>query len=242
MRHLTEEQIVLHCFGDAGNSQAIEQHLQVCDACRGKFAEVKALLQAIPVAPAPEPPAYLEEKLWLNLKDRLPERRASAWQGLFAPPKWAIVSAMAVLVISAFLAGRYWPHSNKSPKAPELVQVNPQRVVLVAVGDHLERSQMLLIELMNADAGDHAGLPGQQKLARDLLDDNRLYRRSAQQVGDAEVAHVLDELERVLIEIANAPSDPSATDLREIRNRIQSQDLVFKVQVVRSNVTREGEL
>jgi len=242
MKHLTEEQIVLHCFGDANNSQAIERHLKICAECRGEFEQVRGLLQEIPATPAPEPPAYLEQKVWLNLRDRLPRHRASVWRELFANSKWVITSVMAILVIAAFLAGRYWPRSHdETPKAAQLAQVNPQRVVLVAVGDHLERSQMLLIEIMNADASDRAGLPGQQKLARNLLDDNRLYRQSAQRVGDPEVARVLDELERVLVEIANAPSDSSQTDLREIRNRIQSQDLLFKVQVVRSNVTREGE-
>lgn len=241
MRHLTEEQIVLHCFGDAKNSQAIAQHLEICARCRGEFEQVKGLLQEIPAIQVPEPLAYLEQKLWLNLRDRLPERRSAAWQGLLTSSRWAIASTMVVLVIAAFLGGRYWPHHDETPRAPELAQVNPQRVVLVAVGDHLERSQMLLLELMNADSGDRADLPSQQKLARNLLDDNRLYRQSAQRVGDREVAHVLDELERVLVEIANAPSDPSAADLREIRSRIQSQDLLFKVQIVRSNVTRQGE-
>ena len=239
MKHLTEEQIVLHCYGDAGDDEEINRHLQACVDCRAEFEKVKALLAEIPPTEVPEPPEYLEQKIWLNLHDKLADE--PAWRRRFFPSKWAIAGAMAVLVIAAFLAGRFWPRAHDVNKAPELAQANPQRVVLVAVGDHLERSQMLLIELLNADSSDHADLPSQQKLARNLLDDNRLYRQSARRFGDPEVAHLLDELERVLAEIANAPSDPTATDLREIRSRIQSQDLLFKIQVVHSNVTRQGE-
>jgi hypothetical protein len=238
MKHLTQEQIVLHCYGDAGDGQVIEQHLQACPECRAEFEQVKALLQEIPAIQVPEPPEYLEQKLWLNLRDRLPDPASGTWRRLLAPSRWAIAGVMAVLVIVAFLAGRFWPRAHEGSKPPVLAQMNPQRVVLVAVGDHLERSQMLLIEIMNGDSKDPAGLSSQQELARNLLDDNRLYRQSAQRTGDPEVARVLDDLERVLVEIANAPPDLSATNVQEIRRRVQSQDLLFKIHVLGAKISR----
>jgi len=96
----------------------------------------------------------------------------------------------------------------------------------------------LLIELMNTDPKDPANLSSQQELARNLLDDNRLYRISAQQTGSPAVANLLDELERVLTEIANASPDNGAGEVRETRRRIQSQDLLFKIHVVGSSVAR----
>jgi hypothetical protein len=59
---------------------------------------------------------------------------------------------------------------------------------------------------------------------------------SAQQTGDPRIAHLLDQLGRVLVEIANAPSQVSDNDLRDIRARIQSDGLLFKVRVVGSEV------
>ena len=70
MKHLTEEQIVLHCYGDAKNGQAIDRHLDACSDCRAEFEEVKALLGEIHPTPVPEPPEYLEQKIWLNLRDK----------------------------------------------------------------------------------------------------------------------------------------------------------------------------
>ena len=70
---------------------------------------------------------------------------------------------------------------------------------------------MLLVEIMNAD--DKSVLDKSTEMqARDLLDTNRLYRVSAQQTGDPRIAHLLDQLGRVLVEIANAPSQVSTDD------------------------------
>lgn len=232
MKHLTEEQIVLHCYGDADNAEAIDLHLKACAECRSQFEDIRAILKEIPSAPVPEPPEYLEQKLWLNLRDKLPSQPSSGW------PRWAIAGVAIVLIVAAFLAGRFWPHPHEGQKPPEIAQVNPQRVVLLAVGDHLERSQMLLIEIMDGDSKDPHDLSSQQELARNLLDDNRLYRQSAQRTGNPEVARVLDDLERVLVEFANAPSDLSAANVREIRRRVQSQDLLFKIHVLGTKISR----
>jgi hypothetical protein len=240
MKHLTEEQIILHCYGDTPDGEAVDRHLTACPQCRAEFEEVKALLAEIPPTAVPDPPEYLEQKIWLNVRDKCQEPRTFVW-GQWLSSNWAIAGIITVLVIAAFLAGRFSQHSSGGQRPAQEAQISPERVVLVAVGDHLERSQMLLVELMHGDSKDSAEVSSEQKLARNLLEDNRLYRQSALRAGDPEVAHLLDQLERVLVEIANSPSDPSATDLHEIRSRIQSQDLLFKIHVVEFNVTRSGE-
>ena len=234
MKHLTEEQIVLHCYGDAEDGAAVEQHLQECPQCREEFGKVKALLAGIPVVEAPEPPAYLEQKVWLRVRDQAPDRKPIAWMS-----KWAWGAVMAVLLAAAFLAGRFWPHNIEMQKPMQTAaKANPERVLLVAVGDHLERSQMLLVEIMNSNEQGRIDLSDEQAHARDLLDSNRLYRLSAQRSGDPAVAHLLDELERVLAEIADGPSEMSPGELQQIRSRIQSQDLLFKIRVIGSKATK----
>src|SRR5437588_528461 len=116
MKHLTEEQIVLHCYADAPDVRMIEEHLEECAQCRGEFHKVKALLAEIPVVAPPEPPAYLEQKIWLKVRDQVPERRSSAWL-----PKWAMAAVMAVLVLAAFLAGRFWPRHTGVNQQPHSI-------------------------------------------------------------------------------------------------------------------------
>ena len=235
MNHLSEEQIVLHYYGDAEEASEIESHLTACSECRTEFARVQSMLKQIEPVEVPEPPASFEEKTWLNLHDRLPIK-GGIFRGLFGPQqKWALAGTMALLLVAAFLAGRFWPRPGQQI-VQQPAQVNPQRVVLVAVGDHLERSQMLLVEIMNADTKGPIDLSSEQAEARDLLDNNHLYRLSAQQAGDPQVARLLDQLGRVLAEIANGPAEVSPGDLQQVRHTIQSEGLLFKVRVVGSEV------
>ena len=58
-----------------------------------------------------------------------------------------------------------------------------------AVGEHLGRSEMMLMELSNTSAQSGAGkmidISAEQKRAEDLLEENRLYRQTALEQGDA---------------------------------------------------------
>jgi hypothetical protein len=84
-----------------------------------------------------------------------------------------------------------------------------------------------------------AGAPdssADQARASELVAANRLYRQSASQAGEASLASILDELERVLIEIANQPPDVTRGELREMRRRIDEEDLLFKIRVLSSQV------
>jgi hypothetical protein len=236
MNHLSEEQIVLHYYGDAEKASEVERHLAACAECRAEFARVQSMLQQIEPLEVPEPAAGFEEKAWLNLRDHLPEKGGFLRRLFGQQQKWALAGAMALLLAAAFLAGRFWPRPGQQIAQQPPSQVNPQRVVLVAVGDHLERSQMLLVEIMNADTKGPINFSNEQAEARELLDSNHLYRVSSQQAGDPQVAHLLDQLGRVLAEIANGPTEVSPEDLQQVRHTIQSEGLLFKVRVIGSEV------
>jgi hypothetical protein len=109
----------------------------------------------------------------------------------------------------------------------------------VTVGEHLERSQMLLVEIMSAEGKGATNLSTEQQQARDLLDANRLYRESAQRTGDPAITRTLDELERVLVEVANGPSEVTNQQLDNLRKQIESQGLLFKIRVIGSKVRQQ---
>ena len=55
MKHLGEEQIVLHYYGDAEDNAAVAQHISECPACRREFERVQAMLRQIEPIEVPEP-------------------------------------------------------------------------------------------------------------------------------------------------------------------------------------------
>src|SRR5579859_7014257 len=118
MKHLSEEQIVLHYYGDADDKAGVAQHLSACEDCSAEFDRVGSLLQQIQPVEVPEPAAGFEEKTWLNVRDRLPEKRSSVADFFSSPKQWALAGSMVALLIAASVAGRFWPHTNVSAPTP----------------------------------------------------------------------------------------------------------------------------
>jgi len=108
-------------------------------------------------------------------------------------------------------------------------------VVLLVLGDHLDRSERLLVELKHAEPSTEAPL---QAEARDLLSANRLYRESVKQ-DDPALASALDHLERVLIEVSNEPAGLSQAKLDELHKEMNTDGLLFEVRVLRSRVQED---
>jgi hypothetical protein len=243
MNHLDEQRLIEYANGDAAEASAIEQHLRECAACRGSYESLQRVLAAASGLPVPEPDAAYEARLWRGLRPQLEPRTSRLnWREWFSLRRLVPAGAIAALVLAAFLAGRYWPRPGVNQPSPETV-VTPQvreRILLVAVGDHLDRTQSVLIEISNAEPGggraSEVDISRQQQRAQDLLASNRLYRQTAQRTGDASVAGFLDELEPLLVEIANSPAKVSGADLEEIQRRIAARGLLLKVRVLSSNV------
>jgi hypothetical protein len=151
---------------------------------------------------------------------------------------------MAGLLVAAFLAGRFYPPPQQVKRPVPLVAYDPQageRILLVAVGDYLERSQMVLVELANANPKAPMDITSARERAADLVSESRLYRQTAAHTGNAAVASVLDDLDRVLLEISHAPSRLSPGELENLRQRLEAEGILFKIRVLGSNVRNQEE-
>ncbi len=152
---------------------------------------------------------------------------------------------MAALVLAAFIAGRMSkPRGPSTAVAVEQTKVR-ERILVMAVGEHLGRSEMVLVELANSGpetAGQkEVNISGEQRRAEDLLGENRLYRQTALEQGDTALAGVLDELERVLLDVAHSPQQVTPAQLEGIRQRIEARGILFKVRVVGKELQQREE-
>ena len=235
VKHLTEEQLVSHYYGDLGNPLEAVKHLESCEACRAHFAALDSDLSLMKVAMIPDRPDDYGRRIWQRLQPRLedkPVRSGSRW---FAFPQWKLAAAAVLLVVAGFVAGRFGP-GRQAPLPEPVSEAARSRILMATVADHLDQSQRALLELANESDAGAPDSSADQARAGDLVAANRLYRQSASQAGETSLASVLDELERVLIEIANQPPDVSHRELREIRRRIDEEDLLFKIRVLSSQV------
>jgi len=240
--HLSQEELVAYAFGDSAQPMTTAQHLESCAPCAAELATMRAVLNVVDSSALPVPErSHYAEQMWAAVKPRLETHGAEGWRAWLRPQRLVWAAGLAAIVLIAFFAGRM---TNAPAPAPQVANQNqpqqPERLARAAVADHLERSQMMLVELANANAGtDGLDISAEQDRARDLLQANRVYRQKAKRAGDPAVRSVLDELERVLVEIANSPSELSKQRLAELQRQIQDQDILFKVRVMNSNVRNQ---
>lgn len=243
MNHLTEEELILHYYGEEGDALAAEQHLDQCEACRGSYGSLQRVLNVVDSLPVPDCGPDYGAQVWKRIEKQIPARRRLSLP-VFAWRWAAAAAAFAALMVGAFYAGRQSQHS-PAGKPATLASADPQaheRILLVAVGDYLERSQTVLIELSNAHAKGPLDISAEQERAEDLVNENRLYRQTAAHTGNTAVASVLDDLDRVLLDITHAPSTISPGELEKLRQRLEADGILFKVRVMGSNVRSRNEM
>ena len=238
MTHLSDDDLVLLHYRDEAGPGA-EDHVAGCAECAERLA---ALGQTLALLPSPEAPERGEDygaRVWERLRPQLalPEPRPMvvAMRSRLLPRAASFLALAAALVL-AFLLGRRFP-DQPQPLSAEV----RERVLLVAVGEHLERSQMVLIELQHATGNGSVDIKSEREWAEQLVPANRLYRQAAVRAGEPGVASVLDDLERVLVEIAASPDQLPSASLEEIRQRIEAQGILFKVRVLGSQVRERGK-
>ena len=231
--HLAEDQLTLLYYGETGDRAATEVHLAECLACREAYQSLQRVLNSVDSFPVPDRGENYGQEVWARIAPRLPRR--SRWTAWLSPRRWAPLAGLAALILLAFLAGRYTRMRPGGTTTASASQVR-DRVLLVAVGDHLERSQMVLIEVANAAPGSEVDLTGEKLMAENLVDSNRLFRQTATATGETGVVSVLDDLERVLLDISHSPDTVSSVELKDLQERIQDQGLLFRVRVVGSQL------
>jgi hypothetical protein len=252
--HLNEDELVLHYYGEmsAGDDTRAAAHVRECGACHASYTKLQRVLAVVEAAPGPDIADDFERTVWARLQAGVPaarfvrggvepelgrERRGWISWFVLSPPRLAWIGAVLVLIAGAFFAGRVSrsdvPASGTQAASAASVR---EGVLLVDLRDHLDRSQMMLVELVSAGGDGEVNISAERARAEELVSDNRLYRQTAEATGNMALATVLDELERVLVELAASPDELSAVDLERVRERIESRGLLFKVRVLSSDI------
>ncbi len=225
MTHLSEEDLVLLYYNESGVAGNARAHLTECAVCRAAAESLAQTLDACDAWTPAEADAEFRRGVWARLAPQL-ERPP-----VLARRFWLTAAAVAALVIAAFFAGRGSLHP-APPITAALSETARERILSIALADHLDRAQLLLTEVANMNDADAARLASHRARARDLASEGRLLR----QVMSAENAPLLDEVGRFVLEVANAPGGADAAEIRSLKQRIDSESLLFKVRIIESNL------
>ena len=231
MTHPTDEDLLtFHWDGDRRTAA----HVADCALCAERLSNLRGVLRAAGGAPLPERGESYGRDVWARVAPRLPEGspRARAWGFGFRPI--TVAAAMAVLAAAGFLAGRLG--TPRPQGAAELAALR-QRVLFAELSEHLARSEAVLLELANAPQG-ATDVSAEQARLTELLPANRLYRQTARRAGQPAITGVLDELERLLLDVQHGPSRLTAGERDALARRIETDGVLFRLRVLASRIRR----
>ncbi|BDC51328.1 hypothetical protein F183_A36440 [Bryobacterales bacterium F-183] len=234
--------MILHYYGEPEAPATIDAHLNSCEDCMRRYEQLRRMLESVDTVRVPERGPLYGSEVWNRLRPQLPTRQKQK-APVMSWKSWAAVAAMLVVGVSGYYMGK---RANAVAPAAETAATDPfergrQRVLMVALTDHFEKSRMILAELSNADPGSQGSrgavdISYERDEASDLLESNRLYRQAALQQGDTQAASLLDDLERTLVELAHSPDQVGTDEFEALQQRIQDRGLVFKVRIFTSRM------
>lgn len=283
MTHYTDDDLVLHYYGDPEVPRGTDRHLADCAECAGRYRQLADSLDALVFPAAPELGDRYGLELWHRLEPQLPDR-TPFWRAFWTavrpgtgalsslsaphggPPRaarqerpsasheapldrrgaagfgWlrplALAAGAVILLVVGFTAGRLQEAPADAPQlAGEISDEARRRLLLLSVADHLEASERVLTDIMNT-AGAH-DISAEQMWAADLVSASRFYRQDAVASDERQVAGVLEELERALLDIVHSPSHVTEEELAEVHRRVDSAALLFKVRVMSDQLRRQ---
>lgn len=230
MNHPSEEQLVNAYYE---TDKKLQAHLHECSECRAMFDRLREHLDSLRDYQVPERGSSYGAEVWSRLLPHLPSpRKPRIWlRG------WTLAPGLAALLVITFVAGML---TQRRVQTTDTTGTARERLLVIAMTRHLERSQIVLAEIANGSATT-VDLADERERARDLLNDNRLLRQSAVRYHDTADASLLDELERVLLDVANSPVDMTAADFEALQSRIENEGLLFKVRITTSDLRFRGQ-
>ncbi len=117
------------------------------------------------------------------------------------------------------------------PDSPERVRSGDAETMTAM---HFDKSETLLRSFRNLrlnEPGSAAEVSYERSRAQQLVYQNMMLRREADQRGDIQVASLLENLEPILLDISNLPDIPDKDAVRVIRERVERKNIVALLRV-----------
>lgn len=236
------DRLTLYLAGELepGEQAALEKTLSEDPELRHRLEGLEATVELARSAIPVEPDGAYWESFWSRLQPKLKKPERSFKLGELLLPKHGLGIGLALGgIAAAFVATVMILHQVAVPQE-EIPTVSTTTVRIPrtegffqrAAEQHLERTGLLLREMVNA-AGN--GFPTVEKLLDDrrrgekLLGENRSLRQAAVVNKNERLAALLDELELVLMDIANLDPAVAKEALKSLQSRIEKKNLLVRM-------------
>lgn len=249
VRDLFEE----YLFNELNNEETekMDKHMKECDKCRSLFDEERALQRLTKKVKRPEPAPEFWDEYWVRLKDRMeredilkkeiPETEKREFQLIQWIPRWVFQGAAALILITIGLVmGKVIFSPSSNPIQNGMVQNNSsdlsQNAALVKnTRDYIDQSRVMLLGVMNYDSRTEdpsaLNLSYQQKVSRELVTRAGFIKNELDESRQRRLYELIEDLEVILMQIANLDADPNGSEIRMIQDGVSSRGILFKIRM-----------
>ncbi len=251
----------LHKETSPENSRKLESHLASCQSCAEELEELKSFMD-VSVSCTTEPCNERNQEYWnnfafdverkiqtLEIKSTADGQKSPLWakiNSFFIFHKRQTIAYSSVLVI-LILAMIVW-QLNIPPTVEQVIEQQPVELTAVKrsgdrIEDYLRKSKVLLVGITNMDVekNQSVDLDTERRVSRELVNEARYLQR---QPLDIRSAILINDLEKILIKLANMKEENGLQNVEIIQGGIHKGNLLFKIRMAETmyaNHITEGD-
>lgn len=232
--------------------QEVEAHLEACSQCSRERDEIRAFSELM-VKYSGDASVSRGEAYWQAFADNIQKRIQvgehrgrtknpfSAWEKILSfsrfqrRPAFAFGAALAMMVVAAIILFRPHDQVRELEQAAETVQppVETASRMDPRMGEYFRKSKVLLVGLTNMKMSEDQAVDfsAERKASRDLIH-QAVYLKS--QPLDVRSARLINDLEKILIELSNLKEENNLPNIEIIRGGIHQENLLFKIRMAES--------
>jgi hypothetical protein len=240
-----EEDIVLLLYGELADKDksGVMEHIKECPECAEEWESTKSVFALLDETKGASAPEADWERCWGAIETDIAERprgdrrkRGERKRRLFMLPGWAFAAASVVViyVIGVFI-GRFWLTSDTQTAAvPGMQAAGSSEYIRQSLNEHFETLKPLLVSYSNYSAEEdrRETITLDKEIVRSLLIQNYLLKKLVIE-SDPSAGELLEDLDFVLREIKNMPSDDKWAP-SQVKELIHEREILFKMDILKT--------
>jgi len=259
----TYKRLPAYLSGELGKEdrERIEAHLEFCPRCRRETASMAAVMEEAESG-APDFEQAMAPIDWDRLPERMADRvfgdqiRTPAWEGsagggaFFFRTHWKpVLAALLTGALLGVLTTTWWMRSDRrSPSTGKAYSVSREFLEKVDLEmarretlDYLEKSQVLLLDFVQADPSGAARMWSgdvASRQARSLLSQKKYINRQLDKFRMAKAKQICDQIEMLIFELAQVSDGLTEEEISNIQDYIGKKQLLLKINLLQHELEK----
>ncbi|MEE9502682.1 MAG: zf-HC2 domain-containing protein [Candidatus Aminicenantaceae bacterium] len=238
-----KEDIVLLLYGELADKDKSEvmAHIKGCPECADEWESTKGVFALLDETKRESAPEADWERCWGAIQTDIDERsrgekrkRTERERRLFMLPGWAYaVASVFVIFVLGVLIGRIWLTSDTQiAAAPGIQAAGSSEYIKQSLNEHFETLKPMLVSYANYSAEENGRetITLDKEIVRSLLIQNYLLKKLVIE-SDPSAGELLEDLDLVLREIKNMPSDDKWAP-SQVKELIHEREILFKMDIL----------